>query len=220
MGTLLATLGHKIWSSSPIFKSAKIQCYQPAAPQRVHVWERSNPQVRGRLPRGLDSGSCWRVGAGPPPQRNTFCDSLAIRNTLQILLRSNIKKTAKIKDVRLPKPFQNPSKNPTKSMSQKTCDFSWICVRKMLRCTSADINFVLFFIVFFACRTPFLVLLSKCIFDLKNLPKTLPKQGPIPPKIDAENTLFFNIIFVTFWDRFWNPLGLQDPLRCWQRQAC
>ena len=40
-------------------------------------------------------------------------------------------------------------------MSQNTCDFSWICVRKMLRCASADINFVLVFPILFACRTLF-----------------------------------------------------------------
>ena len=87
------------------------------------------------------------------------------------MLRNNIEKTAKIKDLRLPKPFQNSFKNLSKSMSQKTCDFSWICVRKMLRCTSADINFVLVFTVFCACRTLFLVSLFACIFNLKNLPK-------------------------------------------------
>ena len=42
----------------------------------------------------------------------------------------------------------------------------------MLRCASADINFVLVFAVFFACRTLFLVSLFACIFNLKNLPKT------------------------------------------------
>ena len=86
-----------------------------------------------------------------------------------------IEKNAKIEDLPDPRPFQNPSKNLPKSMSQKTCDFSWICVRKMLHRTSADINFALVFTVFFACRTLFLVSLFTCIFDLKNLPKTLPK---------------------------------------------
>ena len=63
-------------------------------------------------------------------------------------------------------------------------------------------DFVLVFTVFFACRTLFLVSLFACILNLKNLPKTLPKRGPIPPKIDAENTLFFNIDFFTFWVDF------------------
>ena len=146
----------------------------------------------------------------PPPKETLFAILWLSETRFRILLRNNIEKTAKIKNVRLPKPFQNPSKNLPKSMSPKTCDFSWICVRKMLRCTSAGINFVLVFTVFFACRTLFLVSLFACIFDLKNLPKTLPKRGPIPPKIDAENILFFNIDFFTFWGQFCNLLGLQD----------
>ena len=48
-----------------------------------------------------------------------------------------------------------------------------------------------------------------CIFGQKNLPKTLPKRGPNPSKIDAKNMLFFNIHFYTFWPRFWRVLGLQ-----------
>ena len=44
----------------------------------------------------------------------------------------------------------------------------------------------------------------------KNLPKTLPKRGPNPSKIDAENVLFFNIDFFGFRPRFWSLLGLQD----------
>ena len=48
-----------------------------------------------------------------------------------------------------------------------------------------------------------------CIFGPKNLPKTLPKRGPNPSKIDAENVLFFNIVFFGFRPRFWSLLGLQ-----------
>ena len=44
----------------------------------------------------------------------------------------------------------------------------------------------------------------------KNLPKTLPKRGPNPLKIDAKNVLFFNIDFFGFRPRFWRVLGLQD----------
>ena len=43
----------------------------------------------------------------------------------------------------------------------------------------------------------------------KNLPKTLPKRGPNPSKIDAENVLVFYIDFFTSWPRFWRLLGLQ-----------
>ena len=49
----------------------------------------------------------------------------------------------------------------------------------------------------------------------KNLPKTLPKRGPNPSKIDAENVLFFNIDFLRFRLRFWRVLGLQV-----RRAAC
>ena len=47
-------------------------------------------------------------------------------------------------------------------------------------------------------------------FDPKKLPKTLPKRGPNPSKIDAENVLFFNIDFLSFRPRFWSLLDLQD----------
>ena len=53
-----------------------------------------------------------------------------------------------------------------------------------------------FYSVFFACRTLFLVPLFACMFDLKNLPKILPKRNPIHSKIDAENILFFYVGFV------------------------
>ena len=39
------------------------------------------------------------------------------------MLRNNIEKIAKIKDLRLPKPFQNPFKNLSKSMSKKRAIF-------------------------------------------------------------------------------------------------
>ena len=125
------------------------------------------------------------------------------------MLRKNIEKSAKIKDFGLPKPPQNLPKIHPKSMSQKTCDFSSIFARNMLCCNSADIDFLLVFTMFFACRTLFFKSLSACIFGPKNLPKTLPKRGPNPSKIDAENVLFFNIDFLGFWPRFWSLLGLQ-----------
>ena len=52
-------------------------------------------------------------------------------------------------------------------------------------------------------------LLFPCIFGQKNLPKTLPKRGPKPSKIDAKNMLFFNIDLLRFRPRFWSLLGLQ-----------
>ena len=48
------------------------------------------------------------------------------------------------------------------------------------------------------------------IFPSKNHPKTLPKRGPNPSKIDAENVSIFNIDFLRFWPRFGRVLGLQD----------
>ena len=93
-------------------------------------------------------------------------------------------------------------------MSRKTCDFSQIFVRKMFCCASADINFALVFTVFFACRTLFFVSLFACILDPKNLPKTLPKRGSNPSKIDVKNVLFYNIDFFGFWPqvgRSWRP---------------
>ena len=128
------------------------------------------------------------------------------------------------KDFGLPKPFQIPCKMLPKSTSQKTCNFSSIFVRKMLGCTSADIDFVLVFTILFACRALFFESLFACIFDAKNLSKSFPKPLPNPLKIDAKNTSFFNINFFSFWTRFWSPLGLQmrapNPPRCSQRQAC
>ena len=48
-----------------------------------------------------------------------------------------------------------------------------------------------------------------CIFGPKNLPKTLPKRDLNPSKIDAENVMFFNIVFFRFRPRFWRVLGFQ-----------
>ena len=53
----------------------------------------------------------------------------------------------------------------------------------------------------------------------KNLPKTIPKQGPNLLKIDAKNVLFFNIVF-RVRAPILEPLGFPSPPRCWQRQAC
>ena len=126
------------------------------------------------------------------------------------MLRKNDEKSAKIKVFGFPKPSQNPSKTPPKSMSQQTCDFSSIFVRKILCCQNADIDSVLVFTNQNGSRTLFFKSLFASIFDPKNLPKTLPKPGPNPLKIDAKNVLFFNIVFFGFRARFWSLLGLQD----------
>ena len=44
-----------------------------------------------------------------------------------------------------------------------------------------------------------------CIFPSKNHPKTLPKRGPNPSKIESKNDLLFNIDVLGFRPRFWNP---------------
>ena len=49
------------------------------------------------------------------------------------------------------------------------------------------------------------------IFLQKNVPKTLPKRGLDPSKIDVETVLFFNIAFFRFWPRFWRVLGQLGP---------
>ena len=46
-----------------------------------------------------------------------------------------------------------------------------------------------------------------CMVPSKNHPKTLPKQGLNPSKIDAENVLIFNIDFLRFWPRFGRVLA-------------
>ena len=112
-------------------------------------------------------------------------------------------------DFGLPNPSQDSSLKARKSMSQKTCDFSSIFVRKMLGCTSADIDFVLVFTIQNACRTIFFESLFACIFGAKNLPKSSPKPLPNPLKIGAKNASFFNIDFFLFWTRFCKLLGLQ-----------
>ena len=112
-------------------------------------------------------------------------------------------------DFGLPKPSQNPAKIPSKSMSQKTCNFSWIFARKKVCCKGANIDFVLVFAVLFACRALFFKSLFACISGPKNLSKTLPKRGANPLKIDAKNDAFFNIDFFGFRPRFWSLLGLQ-----------
>ena len=56
-----------------------------------------------------------------------------------------------------------------------------------------------------------------CICSSKYDSKTLPKRGPNPSKIDAENVLIFNIDFLRFWLRFGRVVGLQDEPSCLQK---
>ena len=59
LGPLLATPGRKIWFSSPILKSAKIQCYQSAATPGASQGSR----LGGVQPAGKGETSPW-PGAG------------------------------------------------------------------------------------------------------------------------------------------------------------
>ena len=91
--------------------------------------------------------------AGPKfPPDTVF---LAFRNGPRNLLRKIIKQSVKVDDFGLPKPSQNPSKTPPKSMSQQTCNFSPILASKSLCRKSAGIDFVLVFPILVACRTLF-----------------------------------------------------------------
>ena len=119
------------------------------------------------------------------------------------------KKVRKLKVFGFPKPCQKPSKTPAKSMSQQACDFSAILARKSLCRKSADIDFVLAGPIRNGSRTLFFKSLLACFLAPKNLPKTIPKRGPNPLKIDAKNDAFFNIDLLKFRPRFWRALGLQ-----------
>ena len=108
---------------------------------------------------------------------------------------------------------QNPSKTLLKSYQNRCPKKHVIFHRCWLENTSVarvpTRFFVLVFPILFACRTLFFTSVFSCIFGPKNLPKTLPKRGPNPLKIDAKNMLFFNIDFFRFWHRFWSLLGFQ-----------
>ena len=76
-----------------------------------------SPGARGSSepgPKFLPSVSCWLM----------LVDFFAFRNAFEKRQRKNTEKNTKIKDFGFPKPFQNPSKMPSKSMSYKTCIFS------------------------------------------------------------------------------------------------
>ena len=108
-----------------------------------------------------------------------------------------------------PQTLPKPHKIPSKSMFQKTWDFSGIFARKKLSCKSVNINKTLVFSNQNGSRTFFFASLFAWIFKPKNHPKTSQKPCPDPSKIDAENVLFFNIVFFGFGPRFWRVLGLE-----------
>ena len=121
----------------------------------------------------------------------------------------------------LPKPSPNPPKIDPKSSLEKTLDFSsdfvhfflvfrssisWKCAFSYSKTTNPEVFAKIMLFRF------------SSIFLPKNLPKTLPKRGPDPSKIDAENVLIFNIDFLRFWPRFGRVLvvGLQDGAKLTQ----
>ena len=127
------------------------------------------------------------------------------------MLRKNDEKSAKIKVFGYPKPSQNPSKTPPKSMFQQTCDFSSIFASKSLCSKSADIDFVLVFTIQNGSRTFFFELLFACIFDPKNLPKTFRNHARAASKTFLKMHCFFTSVckrlglhFKASWTPRWN----------------
>ena len=107
-----------------------------------------------------------------------------------ILYRKNIEKNAKIKDFGLPNPSQNPSEILPKSRFQKTSIFSELFDNFFLILKTSKpwkYQFYLGKIIIFKVFAKIVFLQLSCIFGQKNLPKTLPKRGPNPLKIDAKN---------------------------------
>ena len=99
-----------------------------------------------------------------------------------------------------------------KSMSKKTYNFSQLFNTFFSNFKTSKpwkYQFYLGKITIFKVFAKIVFLQLSCIFGQKNLPKTLPKRGPNPSKIDAKNMLFFNIHFYTFWPRFWRVLSFQ-----------
>ena len=147
-------------------------------------------------------GPCWLIF-------RSWASFLPIRNALRILLRKNEAKSAKIEDLGLPKPLQNPSKTPPKSRFEKTSLFASIFAGFSLLTAKAEPQNSCAQPVFCWLFAHFGLSLLACIFGAKNIPKTLPKPRPSPSKIDVKNALFFNIDFWGFGPWFWRVWGLQ-----------
>ena len=120
-----------------------------------------------------------------------------------------MEKTAKIEVFGFPKPSQNPSKIPLKSMSPKTCIVSSIFARFLQFAAKADSGSDPVGMMFCAHQTIFFKLLFALIFGPKKHPKTSLKPCPGDSKTPLENALFFNIDFFAPRPRFWSLLGLQ-----------
>ena len=108
----------------------------------------------------------------------------------------------------LPKPFQNPSKIDV----QKNIQFFRAFEKNFSNFKTSKpwkYQFYIGKITIFKVFAKIVSLQLSCIFGQKNLPKTLPKRGPNPSKIDAKNASVFNIDFLGFRPRFWSLLGLK-----------
>ena len=141
-----------------------------------------------------------------------FFDFLAFQKIIENLMRKNAEKSAKINGFELSRPSQNPPKIQSKSMIQKTHDFSSIfawCFSFFLSSISWKLAFRLDGSTIFKVFAKIVFLLFPCIFGQKNLPKTLPKQGLNAFKNDAKNGLFFNFDFLSYWPRFGSLFRLQ-----------
>ena len=62
----------------------------------------------------------------------------ALKSWAYTLESKNIEKSAEIKEFGRPKPSQNPAKTPSKSTSQKTCNFSSTLVQFCMLVAKAD----------------------------------------------------------------------------------
>ena len=103
----------------------------------------------------------------------------------------------------VPKSFQNRNFKKHAKFHRLLCNFSLFWDVRFLENHGFPFGKSLFFKVF----TKSVLCQIWCSFGFKNLPKTLPKRGPNPCKIDDKNVLIFNIDFLRFRPRFWKVLG-------------
>ena len=118
-------------------------------------------------------------------------------------------KIAKIKDFGSPDPCQNPFKMPSKSMSQKTCDFPLIFADFWLLVARPEPQISCAHAVFCGLFTEIKCSLLAYVFNPKNLSKNIPKRSPNPSKIDAKNVLFFQHRFFRVSASILGVLGFQ-----------
>ena len=155
------------------------------------------------LPLGFPTGG--GTTANPSPKSGKVCFLLIFGRFFHLpngASKFTSKKHRKMSENRtfcspktLPKCIQN-------RFPKKHAIFDRFLHAKTLCRKHADIDSVLVFTILFACRTHFFKTFFAYILVPKCVPKTLPKRGPNPQKIDAKNVLVFNIDFLAFWLRF------------------